>query len=257
MDCSMAAHVLGQIPPEVYRLRGFHDPFSAMSHLGGAAAFVALGFLLLRHGWGTGGPGAGARLAFLGVYAFSCVFLLSMSGVYHMVARGGAASEVMVRLDHGAIFVLIAGTFTPVQGLLFRGPLRWGSLLLIWSAAAGGIVLKAVFFHGLSEWLGLTFYLALGWLGGVSGVLLARRHGLAFVRPLLWGALAYTIGAALDFLRWPVLVPGVVHSHAVFHLAVLAGAFFHWRFVWQFADGRAPALRSPEVSAVSSPSRQP
>ena len=101
---------LGQIS-ELHRLPCFHEPFSAASHLLGAVVFVALGYRLLRRGRGDR-----ARLLFLGVYAASCVLLLSVSGVYHMTARGGPAHRVMERLDHSAIFVLIAGTFTPAHG---------------------------------------------------------------------------------------------------------------------------------------------
>jgi channel protein (hemolysin III family) len=176
-------------------------------------------------------------LAFLGVYAGSCVLLLSLSGVYHMMVRGGPAHGVLGRLDSGAIFVLIAGTFTPAHGILFRGELRWVPLVLIWAAAVTGITFKTVYYSDLAEWLGLTFYLALGWLGGLSVVLLWRRFGFAFVRPLLLGGVAYSVGATMEFLGWLVVVPGVVHAHELFHLAVLAGALLHYRFIWQFAAG--------------------
>src|SRR5439155_6561626 len=106
--------------PELYPLPGFHDPFSAISHLFGAVLFAWLGLLLLRRG--RGDP---LRVGFLGVYAFSCVLLFTMSGVYHQMVRGGTARLVMERLDHGAIFILIAGTLTAVHGLLFSGPYRW------------------------------------------------------------------------------------------------------------------------------------
>ena len=228
--------------PELRHLPGFHDPVSAITHLLGAAAFVVLGGLLLRRG--RGDP---ARLAYLGVYAFACVFLFSMSGVYHMMAAGGNARDVMMRLDHAAIFVLIAGTFTPVHGLLFRGPLRWAPLLLVWAAAAGGIVLKTVFMNAVAEWVGLVLYLAVSWVSAVSGVLLWRRYGWAFVRPLVYGGLAYTAGAVLEFVRWPTLIPGAVHAHEVFHLAVLAGAGFHYAFVWEFAAG--PVSAGPVAAA--------
>jgi channel protein (hemolysin III family) len=218
---------------ELYHLPGFHEPFSAISHLLGALLFLVLGGLLLRRG-----RGSAARLIFLGVYAASCVFLFAMSGVYHQMVRGGTAHAVLGRLDHSAIFILIAGTFTPAHGILFRGPLRWGPLLLIWTAAAAGLTLKTIFYNDVSEWLGLSFYLTLGWFGGVSGFLLARRFGLAFIQPLLIGGLAYTVGGVMEFLGWLVVIPGVVHPHELFHVAVLVGAFFHWLFVWQFADGR-------------------
>ena len=220
---------------EINHLPGLRDPFSAASHLLGAAVFVVLGVRLLRRGRGDA-----ARVAFLGVYAASCVLLMLTSAAYHAVAAGGVAQRALLRLDHGAIFVLIAGTFTPAHGLLFRGPLRWGPLALVWAAALAGVTLKTAFFHATPPWLSLTFYLAMGWLGGVSGCLLWARYGFAFTRPLLLGGVAYSVGAVADFAGRPNPIPGVVHAHEVFHLAVVAGALFHWAFVWQFATGRVP-----------------
>ncbi|HEV3202830.1 MAG TPA: hemolysin III family protein [Gemmataceae bacterium] len=219
--------------PDLYHLPGFYEPSSAISHLLGAVIFLGLGLLLLRRGWGNW-----ARVFFLGVYVFSGVLLFAMSGVYHQMVRGGTAHQVLGRIDHGAIFVLIAGTFTPAHGILFQGWLRWAPLMGIWSAAITGITLKTIFFEDLAEWLWLTFYLSLGWVGAISAVLLGMRYGFAFIKPLLWGGLVYSLGGALDLLNWPVVIPGVVHPHEVFHLAVLAGAWFHWCFVWQFATGK-------------------
>lgn len=215
---------------ELQHLPGFYEPFSAISHLAGAGLFLVLGIMLLRRGRGDLG-----RMIYLGVFAFACVLLLSMSGVYHMMERGGTPRRVMERLDHGAIFILIAATFTPVHGLLFRGWLRWLPLLLVWSAAITGITIKTIFFEDLAEWLGLVLYLSLGWVGVFSLILLARGYGVAFVRPLIVGGLIYTFGAALEFRGWPIVIPGIVHPHEVFHVAVLAGALCHWRFVWRLA----------------------
>jgi channel protein (hemolysin III family) len=161
--------------------------------------------------------------------------LLATSGIYHMMVPGGTARPILERLDHGAIFVLIAGSFTPAHGILFRGWSRWGPLILIWAAAISGIALKSLYFEAWPEWLGLGLYLLLGWLGLISGLAIARRFGFAFVRPLLWGGIAYSLGALLDFYDWPVVVPGVVHDHELFHLAVLIGVFYHWMFVWRIA----------------------
>lgn len=233
--------------PDLYRLPGFYEPVSAATHLGGAAAFLVLGILLMRRGWGD--P---ARLASLGVYAVACVGLLSVSGVYHMMAEGGTARRVMLRIDHAAIFVLIAGTFTPVHGLLFRGRSRWVPLAMIWAAAAAGVVLKTAFIDAVAESAGLALYLTVSWVGALSGVLLWRRYGFAFVRPLVLGGVAYSVGAVMEFFRWPVLVPRVVHAHEVFHLAVLAGAAFHFAFVWRIADGRPPV---PAAAAPLRPGR--
>jgi channel protein (hemolysin III family) len=232
----------------MYPIPGFSDPVSSLSHLLGAGVFACLTpFLLWR------GRGNALRLTLLSVFAFSTVFLLSMSGVYHLLSEGGAGRAVLQRLDHGAIFVLIAGTFTPLHGILFRGWWRWGPLLFVWAAAITGITLKTIFFTGLAEWLGLTFYLALGWFGAVSGLELWRRHGMAFVRPMLWGGVAYTIGGTLEFLRPPFLIPGVLGPHELFHLAVLVGISFHWRFVWQFASGKVPPRKSTRPGSPAAP----
>jgi channel protein (hemolysin III family) len=217
---------------EIYSLPGFQEPFSALSHLLGAGVFFVLGCLLLWRG--RHNP---RNLIYLGIYAFSVVLLLSISGVYHMLPRDGTAHLVLVRLDHGAIFLLIAGSFTPAHGILMHGWQRWGPLLVIWTAAIAGITLKTVFFDDLAEWIGLSLYLTMGWLGAYSGVLLARRFGFNFVKPLLIGGIAYSIGALIDFLQWLIVIPGVIHPHELFHVAVLMGAFWHWLFVWQIAPG--------------------
>jgi channel protein (hemolysin III family) len=219
-----------QSHPQIYNLPGFYEPFSVFSHLAGAVLFLVLGVRLLKRGRGDA-----LRRGVLGIYVGSTVLLFSMSGVYHMIAADSAARSVMARLDHSAIFVLIAGTFTPVHGILFQGWSRWVPLLLIWAAAITGIALKNVFFNTLAEWFGLSLYLFLGWLGALSGAAVALRFGFRFVKPLLWGGIAYSAGAVLEFMDWPIIIPGVVHPHELFHLAVLVGALFHWSFIWRIA----------------------
>ncbi len=231
--------------PELRDLAGLEEPFSAVSHLLGAAVFVVLGIALLRRGRGDR-----ARMVFLGIYAASCVLLMSVSGVYHMLPRGSEAGLVMKRLDHAAIFVLIAGTFTPPLGILLRGWLRWGQLVLVWAAAIAGIALMTIVFDGRVKGIGLSMYLALGWFGGLSAILLARRLDVAFIMPLLWGGLVYSIGGVIDYFGWPTIIPGVIHAHEILHVAVLAGAILHWRFIWQFADGQVPSAAVGDVGLV-------
>ena len=224
---------------------GFSDPVSSLSHLAGAAAFAILGAFLIARGRGDA-----RRVISLVVFAFSCVQLLSLSGDYHLLSPGTMARGVLMRLDHAAIFVLIAGSFTPVHVILLRGLWHWHLLAWIWVAAFAGVVLKTVYFEVTPEWLGLLMYLGLGWLGVISTVALARRSGVRFVLPLVWGALAYTIGALADFLRWPVLVAGIVGPHEVFHLAVLAGISFHWAFIRGIAAAERPRVLHAEVAVL-------
>lgn len=216
----------------VLSIAGFSDPVSSLTHLAAAVVFAVLGVVLLHRGRGDRG-----RLLALSVFAFSCVLLLSLSGVYHLLSPGTAGREVLKRLDHAAIFVLIAGSFTPVHAILFRGVWRWGMLAGIWGAAIAGLVLKTAYFSTMPEWLGLAMYLGLGWMGVISALALARRFGWRSIQPILWGALAYTVGALTEFLRWPVLLEGIVGPHEIFHLAVLAGISSIWVFVLGIAAG--------------------
>ncbi len=205
---------------------GFSEPFSSISHLLGALIFFVYGIKLIymarcHFGWAVA----------VAVFVLSGVFLLSMSGVFHLLELQGVNRAILQRLDHAGIFALIAGTFTPVHSILFTGFWRWGFLILIWSLAIAGITLKSIFFNDLAEWVGLVAYLGLGWLGILSAYLTHRLHGFTIIKPLVYGALAYTVGASLEFLRLPVVISGIIGPHELFHIAVLAGIAWHWIFI--------------------------
>ena len=166
-----------QIDPIPYL--GLQDPVASLTHVAGALAFAALGFRLIAR------P-CGCRLstAALAVYVLGVVGTLLASGLMHMSTRESGLREALVRVDHAAIFFLIAATFTPVHVIEFRRWPRWGVLLVIWCAAAAGIALKLLYFDAIPEWLSLSLYLALGWTGLFSAWLLYGQSGLA---PLLRG----------------------------------------------------------------------
>jgi channel protein (hemolysin III family) len=219
---------------DVYGIPGFREPFNCFTHLLGAAVFAVLSFYLVKRGRGASG-----RTVCLLVMALASVALLSLSSVYHMLWPG-TAREVMRRLDVAAVFVLIGGTMTPIHVILFKGFHRWGPLTLVWSLAVTGIVLRMVFFSSLPPGIGTACFVLLGWGGAISAFALWRRYGWTFVKPLVFGGIAYTVGAIILLAGWPVLIPGVIGSHELWHLAVLAGLGFHWRFVWSFASFAMP-----------------
>lgn len=216
---------------QIIPVTGFSEPFSSILHLLAAAVFFVLGIFLMRRGRGHAG-----HVFALGVFSFSIVFLLSMSGVFHLLEPGGTSRAVLQRLDHAGIFFLIAGTFTPIHGLLFTRSLRWGILFLIWTIAITGIVLKSIYFNEIAEWIGLSIYLGMGWIGALTAILLYRRFNLRFIKYLLLGSVAYTVGAICEFLRYPVLVEGVIGPHEIFHVFIILGISFHFTFVFQFAN---------------------
>jgi len=223
------------------------DPVSAFTHFAGAIVFAAAGVLLLRRAqphW---------RRWPLGIFSVTAVVLLLASFTFHAMPSGTPARDIAQRLDHAAIFTLIAGTFTPIQCILFRGVLRWGMLAFVWTAAIAGLTLKVIFFDAVPEALGVSAYLALGWVGVISMAVIFRRSSARFVSPLVIGGLAYSVGAVCEFTSQPTLIAGVFGSHEMFHVAVLVGLGCHWMFIERLARCEAPlAVRNDVPVAESS-----
>lgn len=215
----------------IYAIPGFSDPFSSMTHLFSAPVFLATGVAMLWKLRGNTG-----RMVSLTIFSFAVVFLLTMSGVFHLLTPGTTGRYVLQVLDHAAIFFLIAATFTPIHALQFRGIMRWGILLLVWSIAVTGMALKSIYFEDVPEALSLALYLGLGWLGILTAYYLTRKFGFKTVLPLIYGALAYSAGATMEFLHVPVLINGVIGPHEIFHVLVIAGISFHWQFVHRMAS---------------------
>ncbi len=207
---------------------GFADPVSSLLHLTAAAVCLWFGVIMLYKFKGD----LLTKLSLV-VFVFGTVFMFSMSGVYHLLDQGGTPRYVLQHLDHAAIWIMIAGTFTPIHIILFTGWRRWGVLAIVWTAAITGVVLKTIFFDIFPEWLGLIFYLALGWMGVVSGTMLAKQTGWQGVRFLGYGGIAYSLGAIFEFFQPPFFIPGVFGPHEVFHVAIIFGAYFHWMFIQQ------------------------
>lgn len=210
---------------------GFSDPFSSWSHLGSAVAAAVGATFLYRQGRGNT-----SRIIALLIYSFSLVFLFSMSGVYHLLEKETLGREVLQRLDYAGIWVMIAGTFTPIHIILFRGPWRWGILLFVWLVAITGLVLQVIFFHSFPYWLSIGLFLGLGWMGILTGYKFRVSFEGHSLKPLLLGGLFYSIGAIIDGINWPILWPRVIEPHEIFHIFVILGALAHWKFIYEWAD---------------------
>lgn len=228
-----------------YAIPGLREPVSSLSHLLGAAVFSVLAYFLVRRGRGRWN-----RTASLAIFALATLLTLSLSSVYHLLPSG-TARRVLLRLDVASVFVLIAGTFTPIHLILFTGRSRWLPLLLMWCAATAGLTLRIVFFEHLSSGVGTLLFLLMGWGGGLTGVVLLRRYGLAFILPLVWGGLSYTPGAVALGFPGLVLIPGVVGRHEIWHATVLAGLGFHWQFAFRFAGGMPNHGKEQAISGSS------
>ncbi|HJL06499.1 MAG TPA: hemolysin III family protein [Polyangiaceae bacterium LLY-WYZ-15_(1-7)] len=213
---------------------GFCDPVASWTHLLAAGAAFLMAPWLLRAVRG------GRARAGLGVFLFGAVTLFALSGTYHLIDRGTVARDVLQRLDHAAIWTMIAGTITAIHVIAFRGFWRWGMTALVWTLAITGLVLKTVFFESIPFALGLGLYLLLGWMGMVAFARLRRLHGRALARPVLQGGLVYTAGALVELAAWPTPVAGVIGPHELFHVAVIGGAALHARGIVALARALPP-----------------
>ena len=161
------------------------------------------------------------------IYAASVSALFGVSALYHRVTWTGPARRRMRRLDHAMIFLLIAGTYTPVGLLVLQGRLGTVVLAVVWGGAIAGIVLELAW-AGVPRWLGGTVYLALGWVAVVAMPQLFARLGVTGGMLIVAGGLVYSAGAAVYALRRPDPVPAVFGYHEVFHLLVIAGVAAHF-----------------------------
>jgi hemolysin III len=168
------------------------------------------------------------------LYAASVSALFGVSALYHRITWTTPARRRMRRLDHAMIFVLIAGTYTPVGLLVLQGRLATVVLAVVWGGAAAGIVLELVWTKA-PRWLGGTVYLALGWVAVVAMPQLFARLGITGGLLIVAGGLVYSAGAAVYALRRPDPVPAVFGYHEVFHLLVIAGVAAHFLAISLYA----------------------
>ena len=161
------------------------------------------------------------------VYAGSVALLFGTSAAYHRGAWSPRAYDVMARLDHSMIFVLIAGSYTPFALLLLDGAMRWVVLGVVWGGAAAGVLVRNVY-RRPPRWLFVALYLSLGWVavGLLPAVL--HRGGVAVLVLLAVGGLFYTGGALVYAFRRPDPSPRWFGFHEVFHACTLLAFITHY-----------------------------
>jgi hemolysin III len=205
------------VPEGPPRLRGW-------LHLGALPVAAALGVALV-----VAAPNGRGALA-AAIYAFAVIGLLGASALYH---RGRFRSDVRAwlrRVDHSMIYVLIAGTYTPICLLVLDDRTGTTLLVLVWSGALAGAVLELLPWS-TPRWLSVVVYLALGWAAIVAVPQLVAALGLVASLLAILGGLLYTAGAIVYGLRRPDPAPRVFGYHEVFHGFTLAAAAAHYALI--------------------------
>jgi hemolysin III len=192
------------------RLRGVFHQWAFVASLGVGVLLVA------------GTTGAAERVS-AAVFATAVATMFGVSALYHRITWQPRARRWMRRLDHAAIYLLIAGTYTPFGVLVLSGVWRWTILPIVWGGAVAAIALKLAWVDA-PGWLSAVLGIGLGWVGVIAFPQLWAHSGLAGLVPLLLGGLLYTVGAIVYARRRPDPVPAVFGYHELFHVLVVAAA---------------------------------
>ena len=210
-------------------MRRFRDPVSGLTHLVSAlAALLGLVVLLVR-----AKTQPTMELAVL-IYGLSLIGLFAASATYHLVQVGPRALGIFRKIDHAAIYILIAGTYTPICLGFFGGFWRWGMLGIIWAFALIGVVVK-VFVINAPRWVTTGIYLIMGWISilAVSEIMRTMPPGAIFW--LVSGGLWFTFGAVIYILKKPDPFPAVFGFHEIWHIFVMLGCLSHFILVALYA----------------------
>lgn len=202
--------------------RQMREPVNGLTHYF-AALVAVIGLIALL----ALSRGDRAKQETLLVYGASLVLMLTTSAAYHLIQGSPQRMQLLRKLDHSAIFILIAGTYTPICANLFAGFWQEGMLTIIWTLAIIGTISK-IFLINTPRWFTALIYLGMGWLSliAIQEILLALPAGA-----LIWlmlGGIAFTLGAVVYITRILDFAPGVFGFHEVWHIFVIVGCLCHF-----------------------------
>jgi hemolysin III len=200
----------------------FRDPVSGWTHFAAAVAAVFGLAVLLMFGYGS----LPLEIA-LFVYGFSLIFMFSASAAYHLVNATQKVTQILRKMDHAAIYLLIAGTYTPICYYFFTGFWHWGLLAIIWVMALAGVIVK-LFVINAPRWITAGIYLLMGWLSILAVREIILTMPASAVVWLVLGGLFFTIGAVVYIKKTPDFFPDVFGFHEVWHIFVILGCLSHF-----------------------------
>jgi hemolysin III len=203
-------------------LKRLREPVNGLTHFFTALAAIGGLIALLVIGWGNVG-----KTISLAVYGVSVVLLFAASATYHLVKARPQVVEILRKFDHSAIYLLIAGSYTPICYNMFTGFWKWGMLLIVWAFALAGIAIK-IFIIKAPRWVSAGVYLAMGWM-----CIIALKEMLISlpVGALIWlgvGGVIYSFGAVVYATKIFDFFPGKFGFHEIWHIFVILGALAHF-----------------------------
>jgi len=206
----------------------FRDPVSGLIHFFSAIlALVGLVVLVFNT------QGQGIKQLSMAIYGISMVTLFSASAIYHLANPAEATLLKLRKFDHSAIYILIAGTYTPICLNFFSGTLRWGFLALVWGIALAGVIVK-LFIINSPRWVTAGIYLVMGWMAVLVIKPMLQSMPAAALWWMLAGGLTYSIGAVIYITKKMDFLPGIFGFHEVWHVFVSLAALCHFVMIYRY-----------------------
>jgi hemolysin III len=205
------------------------NPIRGFLHGSAAIAAVFGLLLLLGRAWGNQAAAIGAL-----VFGLTMLAMYTVSTLYHSVPWSAEWKTRLQRVDHSMIFLLVAGTFTPIAIAAVDGPLLIVALTLVWATALTGILLK-VFQPNVKTSLSVTLQMVMGWSAVILMPWVLSRLGVGAVVLIALGGACYTIGMVIFTAKKPKLFPRTFSYHELFHVLVIGGTTFHFLAVLWYA----------------------
>ncbi len=203
-------------------LQKIKEPFCGLSHgLGALLSVVALLTLL----WLADGRVWNTTAA--AIYGATLITLYAASATYHSLRSTPRVEALLQRLDHSAIYLLIAGSYTPICLLALRGERGWMLLTAVWTLAVLGVS-GSLLWKTMPDWLRVSLYVIMGWLVVVALSPLRESLSSAGWAFLLTGGAVYSVGTVIFALDKPHLVPGKFSAHDLWHIFVIGGSACHF-----------------------------
>lgn len=203
------------------------DPISAITHIFGFVAGIPVMIALILLAKST------LEVVSFTIFGLSLLMLYGASSVYHSLKISEKGIALLKKIDHIMIFFLIAGTYTPVCLISLKGDVGYTLFIVVWTFAILGVFLK-VFWIKAPRWLSTLIYVAMGWLVVSAIMPMIEAFTLQGVLMLLYGGIAYTLGALIYGFKWSFLKFKHFGFHEMFHVFVLCGSFFHILFMFKY-----------------------
>lgn len=171
----------------------------------------------------------------LTVFIVSMILLYGASTLYHSLNLSEQTNKILKKMDHMMIFILIAGSYTPVCVIVLGGKTGMLLLTLVWGIAIAGILIKA-FWINCPKWFSSILYIAMGWLCVLSFTQLINSLSASAFHWLLAGGIIYTVGGIIYAMKLPIFNSRHPQfgSHEIFHLFVMGGSICHFIFMYNF-----------------------